>query len=70
MVAKVKKNSVKVLFILLGVVGLALITNSRNSHQENTNVLALCSGCPPTGLEDKPPRPPKCPCLTPKLPKG
>ena len=76
MVVKVKKNSAKVLVILLGIVGLALVANSRISHQGNANILAGCGSggiyaCPPVGVDvPKLPKTPKCPCPTPKLPQG
>jgi hypothetical protein len=68
----IKKYGFKALFVFLGIVGMVFIVSSGISHRENANILATCSvsSCPPIGLDDKPPRPPKCPCLTPKLPKG
>jgi hypothetical protein len=75
MVAGVKKNGFKALFILLGIVGMALIKNSGSPHQENVNILACAKdvGCPDSGLDGPPapkPKGPKCPCLTPRLPKA
>jgi hypothetical protein len=75
MVAGVKKNGVKALFILLGIVGIVLMKNNGNLHQENMNILACAKdvGCTDPGLDA--PRPPKSPgprtpVFTPKVPKG
>jgi hypothetical protein len=71
----IKKYGVRTLFVLLGIVGMAFIANSKISHQENASIVAACSpgGCPDSGLDGSStpkPKGPKCPCLTPRLPKG
>jgi hypothetical protein len=76
--AGIKKYGVRVLFTLLAIIGIAFVKNSEISQQKNANVLAVCSGsdssnCPDSGLDGSStpkPKGPKCPCLTPRLPKG
>jgi hypothetical protein len=70
----VKKNGVKVLFVVLAIIGIAFVKNSEISNREDivsTGSSPCTEGCPPVGI-DNPPKKPKtqCPCLTPRLPKG
>ncbi len=72
--AGIKKNGVKVLFVVLTIIGIAFVKNNEISYKEDivsTGSSPCMEGCPPIGLDDPPkqPRSPKCPCVTSRLQK-
>jgi hypothetical protein len=71
--AGIKKNGVKVLFVVLAIIGIAFVKNNEISYKEDivsTGSSPCTEGCPPVGLDNPKPKTPKCPCITPRLPKG